>query len=424
MILTRSFSRISQVAVSLSVLAAFTAIAALLSVGVVAQQGLNFDDVDETRQALEEAVAERQQARARSERLEAEADEAEDAAEQAARQAAALASRIQQAEAGIAAAEARISIIETERTRLRDLLGAEQEPLVQLTAALQNFARRPAALSVLRPGAVKDVVYLRAALSTAIPEVQNRTAKLRTQLDRSRQLRREAEQARSVLLAEEQQLAGRREELAQLEAQQRLASRTASGEASREAERALAMGEQARDLDALVGELDRAGQLRGRLAGLDGPRLRPAGSAGAQSQTLAPVPTPNLGPSATTNSNTPPSPFVLPVAGRVVIGFGAPQAAGLSQGLTLAPREGAQIVAPAAGRVAFAGPYRGYGQIVIIEHDGRWTSLVTGLARSDVSVGDELVGGSPLGIAGSGRPVVTLELRRSGEPVNPLPFVE
>jgi murein hydrolase activator len=70
--------------------------------------------------------------------------------------------------------------------------------------------------------------------------------------------------------------------------------------------------------------------------------------------------------------------------------------------------------------VGFAGPYRGYGRIVIIEHAGGWTSLVTGLARSDVAVGDELVGGAPIGVAGPGRPAVTLELRSGGEPVNPL----
>ena len=88
--------------------------------------------------------------------------------------------------------------------------------------------------------------------------------------------------------------------------------------------------------------------------------------------------------------------------------------------ITLAPRASAQIIAPAGGRVAFAGPYRGYGRIVIIEHGGGWTSLVTGLGRVDVQVGQQLVSGSPLGIAAARNPAVTLELRRAGEPVNPL----
>jgi septal ring factor EnvC (AmiA/AmiB activator) len=119
-----------------------------------------------------------------------------------------------------------------------------------------------------------------------------------------------------------------------------------------------------------------------------------------------------------------PQGYVLPVAGRLVSGFGV-SAPGVpvTRGVAVAPRAGAQAVAPAAGRVAFAGPYRGYGQIVIIEHAGGWTSLVTGLSRLDARVGDTLVTGAPLGIAGVGAPIVTLELRRDGEPVNPLQFV-
>ena len=71
----------------------------------------------------------------------------------------------------------------------------------------------------------------------------------------------------------------------------------------------------------------------------------------------------------------------------MVTGFGAPQGGALSQGIAIAPLAGAQVVAPAAGRIAFAGPYRGYGQIVIVEHAGGWTSLVTGLVRADTAVG-------------------------------------
>lgn len=81
------------------------------------------------------------------------------------------------------------------------------------------------------------------------------------------------------------------------------------------------------------------------------------------------------------------------------------------------------MIAPGAGRVVFAGPYQGYGTIVIIEHGGGWTSLVTGLTTLDTRVGRTVVTGSPLGQAGPGRPVLTLELRKDGQPVNPLDYL-
>ena len=168
-----------------------------------------------------------------------------------------------------------------------------------------------------------------------------------------------------------------------------------------------------RDLDGLVDELDRAASLRQRLAALPGPRLRPAQPGQSRVASTA------ASASSSARANAP-SPYILPVSGRTLTGFGAPQASGLSQGLTLAPIAGAQVVSPAAGRVAFAGPYRGYGNIVIIEHGGGWTSLVTGLARSVVDIGETVVSGAPLGSAAPTDPSVTLELRRDNEPVNPL----
>jgi septal ring factor EnvC (AmiA/AmiB activator) len=388
-----------------------------LALGAAAPDAPRVDDRAETRAALRAALAESRTAAARSARLERAAEGARGAAERTAREAAALAARIQQAEAAIALAETRLALATRERAALREELGREQQPVVHLTAALQQFSRRPLALSVLRPGSVQDAVYLRAMLDSAVPQVQSRTAGLRARLARSRELRQEALAAASELRAEQSRLSARQTELAALETRQRLASRAASGNADREAERALALAEEARDLDALMDEIDRAGGLRARLAALPGPLLRPARPEDARLAGMEEPPSPE--PSAT----GPPAPYLLPVTGRTVLGFGATRGAGASSGVTLAPRPGAQVVAPAAGRVAFAGLYRGYGRIVIIEHAGGWTSLVTGLARSDVSVGQRLVAGAPLGIAAQARPAITLELRRNGEPVNPLRFV-
>jgi len=404
---------IRPIAVPLSIA---LAIVATLGTGAYGARGSSPGGSAGTQAALRAALAEQRRAEQRGERLEAEAARATVAADRAAREAAALAARVQQAEAGIAAAEARIALANREHADLREELGREQGPLVRLTAGLQQLSRRPVVLSVLRPGSVRDVVYTRAMLASAVPAVEQRTSGLRAQLLRSRQLRMAALRAAQALRQEQATLADRRGELAAIESRERLASRAAEGGAAREAERALALAEEARDLDSLVGELERAGDLRRGLAALPGPVLRPPQPELARS-------VPRHAPDAVGTSGQPPAPYVLPVAGRTVGGFGAPSASGPASGLSFAPRPGAQVVAPAAGRVAFAGPYRGYGQIVIIEHRGGWTSLVTGLGRVDVRVGESLVGGAPLGVAEQRRPAVSLELRRGGEPVNPLQFV-
>lgn len=388
----------------------------LSAAGAIAQPVLVYDDPGEIRQALEAAQREGAAARQRAEKLEAAARQATEAAGKTAREAAGVAARIQQAEAEIAADQARIGLIEQQRRGLRARLAEKQRPLVRLTASLQRLARRPAILAMLRPGSLHEAMYLRAILATMLPEVDRRTAALREELARSRRLEQQARLAVMQLRKSQADFARRRQALAALETRQRLTSRAASGVADREAERALAMAERTRDLDALTDSLGKAGALREELAALPGPVLRPAQPEAAQ---VAAEPAMA---SASPQAGLPA--YALPSSGRLVAGFGE-TAPGLprSRGIVLAVRQGAQAVAPAPGRVSFAGPYRGYGSIVIIEHAGGWTSLVTGLAQLDAKVGDQLLAGSPLGIAGAGRPLLTLELRRGGVAVNPLDYI-
>jgi len=405
--------------------AAFAAmpLAALAAVGIsLAQDGSPPpppQTAAEAARALAEAQAQGATARKRAEDLEAAARNAVAAADQTAQEGAALAARIQQAEAAIAANAAQIALIEKQRETLRARLAEHQRPLVRLTAALQHLSRRPPVLSLLRPGSLHDAVYLRAVMQTMLPEVQRRTAGLRAEIERARSLEARALQTSVALRASEGDFAQRRQALVALESRQRLASREAGAIADRESERALALAEQARDLGGLVDDLARQGALRAELAALPGPVLRPPLPSSAQVDARdaagpapASTPAPALGR------------YILPVAGRIVQGFGdSAPGKPRSRGIALATNPSAQAIAPAAGRVVFAGPYQGYGQIVIIEHAGGWTSLVTGLIALDVRVGQQLVAGSPLGLAGPGRPVVSVELRRSGEPVNPLDLV-
>jgi septal ring factor EnvC (AmiA/AmiB activator) len=382
---------------------------ALAAGGLAAQQRYAYGDIAQTSRALQEARAQAAAAKLRGERLEAEAARVVEAADRTAQESAALAARVQQAEAEIAGHQAQIALIGHQRDDLRTALARKQRPLIELTAALQRLSRRPVIFALLRPGSVQDAMHLRAMLATMMPEVERRTASLRAELARFKALQLQAQAAADRLNASKGVLAGRRLRLAGLETRQRLAARQAAGIADRESENALALAEQARDLTGLIDELGKSAALRDRLAALPGPVMRPPQPERAQPEQVAASP-------------APPPPaiglprYTLPVDGKLVAGFGDPG----SRGVAIAARAGAQVVAPGGGRVVFAGPYRGYGNIVIIEHAGGWTSLVTNLFQLDTRIGEVVIAGAPLGVAGSGQPVLNLELRHDGTPVDPL----
>jgi len=367
----------------------------------------------EEQSALKAARRQSEEARERSERLERRAAMARDEADQARRRAAAMAARIQQAEADIQAAQARIAIIARLQRAQAARLAARQEPVVRLTAALQMMAQRPLALALVQPGSISDAIHMRAVLGQILPVVRERTAGLRAELDRSRALRATAEQAAASLAQSQQDLKQRQAALQTLESRKRLAAQDYRANAGLESDRALALGERARDIVDLMDKLEEAGDLRDQLAALPGPLPRPA----RPDQALAPAPERPRGAIAA-------PPYRLPVVGQLVTGMGEISQSGIrSRGLTIATRPEALAVAPTAGRIAFAGPYRGYGQIVIIDHGGGWTTLITGLLRLNAAVGDSLRQGDPIGNAGPGHPSITVELRRNGRPVDIVPLL-
>lgn len=368
----------------------------------------NVDLLEQERAALARSLADARAASRRSRQLERQAADAVEAADRARREARALASRVQEAEAEIAAAEARVKIIATLQRAQKARLAKRQQPLVRLTAALQSLARRPTVLALVQPGSIDDMVRVRAVLATTLPRVEAETALLRKDIARSADLAVQATRAARLQREGQRELAVRRAALARQEAQSRAQSRQLASTSRLEEERALGLGERARDLDALVSDIEASGTLRERLAALDGPVLRPPRP--QESQVVENAPT-------RVRSGRPA--YRLPLMGPIVAGFGEVAASGVrSRGLTIAARPGAQLIAPAEGRVGFVGPYRGFGQIVIIEHVGGWTSLITGMQRTGLQVGERVAQGDPIGRAGENRPRITVELRRNGRPID------
>lgn len=387
-------------------------LATIAAVAMLAGAGLAQTMRDEAG-ALRDARAQASAASARARTLEAEAKKSRDAAGRARAEQSAVAARIQSAEADIAAAEARIRIVEALRARQRARLAARQTPIVRLTAALQTMARRPPALAIVQPGSISDLVHVRALLAAALPAVQARTVALRAEVVEGDRLRERADEAVATLRAGRQTLAGQRIALTRLEAAHRLRSQGLTDSAMFEQDRAMALGERARDIVDLMRELDDQADLREQLAQLPGPMLRPR-------QPGESVTPPQQ--AMVTREGHPP--YRLPVVGRLVTGLGEVSEAGVrARGLTLETAAAAQVVAPTAGRIAYAGPFRGYGQIVIIDHGRGWTTLLAGLARVTVRVGETVDQGSPIGRTGTIRPRITVELRRDGAPFDIVPMI-
>ena len=87
---------------------------------------------------------------------------------------------------------------------------------------------------------------------------------------------------------------------------------------------------------------------------------------------------------------------------------------------TMQTRPAAQVISPFDGTVLFAGEFKGYGNLIIIEHGDGYHSLLSGLDNIDCTVGQNVLTGEPVGrMSNSQSDKLYLEFRKNGQPVNP-----
>lgn len=381
-------------------------VAAFVASQGIAQSGTAGPDLADQQRRLLAAKAQSAAAAARAAKLDAAAKAEQDAATKARAEEAAMGARIQQAQADIAAASARVTLVDRLLGEQQGRLAAQQGPIARLIAALCSLARRPDAVSVMQPGSVGDLVHVRAVIGGTLPLVRERTAALRADLDNTRRLRADAALAARSLTEGRRRLETNRIALARLEAEHRLKSQDLSRSALAESDRAIGLGERARDL-------------------VDTMQVTSGGAATARALSALPGPLPRPGeaiepPLSWTAAS---APYRVPVTGKLVTGFGevSSEAGVTSRGLTWAVAGGADISAPAAGNIVFAGPFRDYGKVVVIDHGGGWTSVLIGLGTLSVASGQRVGQGALLGAAAPGDDRrVTVELRRKGRPVDPV----
>jgi murein hydrolase activator len=390
---------------------ALTLIALLLVVPTVAQANVAGDALERQiaagRVALERARERAAIADRRSADMARRASQLRNAANADQLAAAALAARIQAAEAAVSASAARVRVADSLRARQLRELRRRQGPLLDLVARLQLLVRRPPLSLLAEPGSATELVHARALISTLLPLVEQRTAALRTQLGASRRAAAIQLQARDRFEADRRTLAARRAELAQSERVRRSQAARVGARSGLEADTAQALAERAEDIDEMMAGVASLGAVRDRLARLPGPVPRPGSVRGGVTALVARI-----------GGGGRPS-WQPPVVGDVVEGLGAVDAAGRrARGMLIVAPGGAQVVAPAAGRVMFAGPFRSFGQVAIVDHGDGWTSLITGMLTVQARVGETVVAGAPIGRAGPGAPRIGVELRRNGVPTD------
>ncbi len=333
----------------------------------------------------------------------------------------AAARKLQAQEDLVSRSEEKLAKLLAEEQTAQASLEARRTELGQTLANLAHLSRQPPEAMVLAPGSALDMVRASQLMAALVPEIEQRAAKLKDELTRLARLRAGVAAEQEKLGAAIAQLDRERRELELLQAETNAAAAQTREDRENERERATQLAAQAKDLRALVNRLleqerrdqeRRAAEMRNRAVPPKTPEREPPEAYAALEGSAA-----------------------LPARGRLIGRYGQTDENGAPlRGIRIETRAGGQVVAPADGKVMFAGPFRGYGQLLIIAHGGGYHSLLAGFGRIDRRVGQWVLAGEPVGLMGGGqttsgpattdeKPVLYLELRRKGEPVNPLPWL-
>lgn len=293
------------------------------------------------------------------------------------------------------------------REELRDLavlraeIAIKRDGLSAARGALKTERDRLSAVLARKADLQKSTESERLETEKRIEQLAEEAVDLRELMERL-----EAEAERERRLAEERRL---------MEAQRR------AEEARRAEERRLA--EELRQAEARAAEKERRAAEERRLAAEARRAAEEAEAAEKAQQTARLAPPRSLRPFPEQGAS-----LNMPMRGEIVRLYGQPGSTQgeTAKGISIRGRPGAQIVAPFDGRIAYAGEFRGYGQILIIDHGERYHTILAGLDRIDAVVGQWVLAGEPVArmsdLAGR-NPELYLELRRTGEAINPLPWL-
>jgi septal ring factor EnvC (AmiA/AmiB activator) len=342
--------------------------------------------------------------------------------------------KVQDSERGAAAATDKLASLNATADELSRSLERRRGVIAEVLAALQRMGSNPPPAILVKPDDMSEAVRAATVLGSLIPELKSEIEAARHDLEALAKTRESIARERDELTEKGQALAVDKMRLAALIDARQQSLAAAQDALGSQHERAADLAKRATSLKDLIARLD--SENAARKAAADAAHAADAATA-AEIEVRAQAAggdTARLKPEiafADAKGQVP-----LPVAGAILKTFGsADDLGGIERGVSLATPAGATVSAPADGAVLFAGAYRSYGQLLIIDAGGGYYLLLAGMDRINVESGEFVLAGEPVGVMGDGsarmataaavgaaRPVLYIELRKDGTAIDPGPW--
>jgi len=329
---------------------------------------------------------------------------------------------------------ARLEELKGQEETLRKSLAARRDVLAEVLGALQRMGLNPPPALLVRPEDALSSVRSAILLGAVVPELRGETEVLIADLRELSHITASIEAERDKLMATVRDQAGEQKRLSLLIDEKKKLQ--AQSEQAAEAERAKAadLAAKAKSLNGLIASLER--DIEGARSAEEKAR-RAEEKRKEREAALSAMPIPEG------NQLSGPMPFEKlhaalspPAAGRFARRFGGDDGnGGVMQGDMLATQSAAIVTAPADGSVLYAGPFRSYGQLLILDAGGGYHVVLAGMSRISVSAGQSVIAGEPIGAMGEARvasasasgdanrtPELYVEFRKDGKPVDPAPW--
>src|SRR5438477_9704242 len=342
-----------------------------------------------------------------------------------------IAGQVRTVETRIGETEANLRPLDSREQAVRASLDSRRSEIVEVLAALQRAGRRTPPALLVRPDDALQSLRTAMLLGSVVPELRGRAEKLTGELSELVTIRKAIATERNGLALDRDKLGADQIRLAALVEERQHQQSSIEKDMETESARAIALSRQADSLQGLIAKMEQDLKSAARAAAAANLQGVPAANGKPNAAMLKD--SARLSPAIAFASAK--GLFAMPVNGSKIRDFGGSDGVGgVEKGISLASRPGSQVTTPCDGWVVYAGPFRSYGQLLILNAGGGYHVLIAGMERISVTIGQFVLTGEPVATMGTtsqvasilaanaSQPVLYVEFRKDGTPIDPGPW--